>query len=149
MTNELSRRALLGAAPALAAIPAAAQDGFPERQVRYIVPFPPAGLTDIMARFVGQKLSEIWGRPVVIDNRAGGNALLGVDMAAKSPPDGHTLVAVTMTHSVNVSLFPNAPYDLLRDFAPISVLGSLPLLVLYLVAQRYFLAGMTAGSVKS
>ena len=129
MPEKIARRTLLGTAAALAALPAAAQDGFPERQVRYIVPFPPAGLTDIMARFVGQKLSEIWGRPVVIDNRAGGNALLGVDAAAKSPPDGHTLVAITMTHSVNVSLFPNAPYDLLRDFAPISVLGSLPLVV--------------------
>jgi len=102
---------------------------FPDRAVRYIVPFTPAGLTDIMARLVAQRLSEIWSRPVVVENRAGGNAMIGADAAAKAPPDGHTLLAITLTHAVNVSLFPNAPYDLMRDFAPVSVLGSLPLVV--------------------
>jgi tripartite-type tricarboxylate transporter receptor subunit TctC len=102
---------------------------FPDRPVRYIVPFTPAGLTDIMARLVAQKLSETWGKPVVVENRAGGNALIGADAAAKSAPDGHTLLAITLTHAVNVSLFPNAPYDLMRDFVPVSVLGSLPLVV--------------------
>jgi tripartite-type tricarboxylate transporter receptor subunit TctC len=119
--------------PALAALalPAAAraQSGFPDRNVRYIVPFPPAGLTDIMARFMAQKLSEIWGRQVLVDNRAGGNALIGADAAAKAAPDGHTLLAITMTHTVNATLFPNAPYDFRRDLATISVLGSLPLVV--------------------
>lgn len=124
-----ARRALLGA-PALLALatPGRAQ-AFPERPVRYIVPFAPAGLTDIMARLVAQRLGEGWGRPVIVENRAGGNAMIGADVAAKSPPDGHTLLAITLTHAVNVSLFPNAPYDLLRDFAPVSVLGSLPLVV--------------------
>lgn len=102
---------------------------FPDRAVRYIVPFTPAGLTDIMARLVAQRLGEIWGRPVVVENRAGGNAMIGADAAAKSPADGHTLLAITLTHAVNVSLFPNAPYDLMRDFLPVSVLGSLPLVV--------------------
>jgi tripartite-type tricarboxylate transporter receptor subunit TctC len=102
---------------------------FPDRAVRYIVPFTPAGLTDIMARLVAQKLGEAWGKPVVVENRAGGNALIGADAAAKAPPDGHTLLAITLTHAVNVSLFPNAPYDLMRDFTPVSVLGSLPLVV--------------------
>lgn len=113
------------------ALPAAAraQTAFPERNVRYIVPFPPAGLTDIMARFMAQKLSEIWGRQVLVDNRAGGNALIGADAAAKAAPDGHTLLAITMTHTVNATLFPNAPYDFRRDLATISVLGSLPLVV--------------------
>jgi tripartite-type tricarboxylate transporter receptor subunit TctC len=97
--------------------------------VRYIVPFTPAGLTDIMARLVAQRLGEGWNRPVVVENRAGGNAMIGADAAAKSPPDGHTLLAITLTHAVNVSLFPNAPYDLLRDFAPVSMLGGLPLVV--------------------
>jgi tripartite-type tricarboxylate transporter receptor subunit TctC len=103
--------------------------GFPDRVIRYIVPFTPAGLTDIMARLVAQRLAEIWGRAVVVENRAGGNAMIGADAAAKSPPDGHTLLAITLTHAVNVGLFPNAPYDLMRDFVPISVLGSLPLVV--------------------
>jgi tripartite-type tricarboxylate transporter receptor subunit TctC len=110
------------------ALPARAQ-AFPERALRYIVPFPPGGLTDIMARLVGQKLGDVWGRPVVIENRAGGNALIGADAAAKAAPDGYTLLAITLTHAVNASLFPNAPYDFRRDFAMLSVLGSLPLVV--------------------
>lgn len=128
---SLTRRVALKALP-LTALPlaAGAQSGsFPERPVRYIVPFTPAGLTDIMARLVAQRLSETWSRPVLVENRAGGNALIGADAAAKSPPDGYTLLAITMTHTVNVSLFPNAPYNLMQDFAPISVLGSLPLVV--------------------
>ncbi len=117
--------------PAALALPglARAQPGFPERSPRYIVPFPPGGLTDIMARFVGQRLSEIWGRAVVIDNRAGGNALIGAEAAARAAPDGHTLLAITLTHAVNATLFPNAPYDFRRDFAVLSMLGSLPLAV--------------------
>jgi tripartite-type tricarboxylate transporter receptor subunit TctC len=120
------RRALL--ATPLLALPAAGQ-GFPERAVRYVVPFTPAGLTDIMARLVAQRLQEVWQRPVVVENRPGGNAMIGADAVAKAPPDGHTLLAITLTHAVNVSLFPNAPYSLSRDLTPISVLGSLPLLV--------------------
>ncbi len=128
------RRALALAAapllvPALAPTSAQAQPAFPNHNPRYIVPFPPGGLTDIMARLVAQKLSEIWGKAVVIDNRAGGNALIGADMAAKATPDGHTLLAITLTHAVNATLFPQAPYDFRRDFATISVLGSLPLAV--------------------
>jgi len=126
----ISRRSAL--ALPLAGLPSAASaqnPAFPDRVVRYIVPFTPAGLTDIMARLVAQRLSEIWGKAVVVENRAGGNAMIGADAAAKSPPDGHTLLAITLTHAVNVGLFPNAPYDLMRDFVPVSVLGSLPLVV--------------------
>lgn len=126
----ISRRSAL--ALPLAGLPFAARaqnPAFPDRVVRYIVPFTPAGLTDIMARLVAQRLSEIWGKAVVVENRAGGNAMIGADAAAKSPPDGHTLLAITLTHAVNVGLFPNAPYDLMRDFVPVSVLGSLPLVV--------------------
>jgi tripartite-type tricarboxylate transporter receptor subunit TctC len=119
---------VLAASLALPGI-ARAQGGFPDRNPRYIVPFPPGGLTDIMARIVAQKLGEIWNRAVVIDNRAGGNALIGADLAAKAPADGHTLLAITLTHAVNATLFPNAPYDFRRDFAAISMLGSLPLVV--------------------
>ena len=127
----ICRRTILAGAPAAALLPAVAraQGAFPERTVRYIVPFPPGGLTDIMARLVGQKLSEIWGKPVVVENRAGGNALIGADAAAKSAPDGHTLLAITMTHTVNATLFPNAPFNFRQDLTTISVLGSLPLVV--------------------
>jgi tripartite-type tricarboxylate transporter receptor subunit TctC len=126
----ISRRATL-ALPLALAMPAIAraQGAFPDRNLRYIVPFPPGGLTDIMARLVAQKLSEVMGKSVVVDNRAGGNALIGADAAAKAAPDGHTLLAITLTHAVNATLFPNAPYDFRRDFAVISLLGSLPLVV--------------------
>lgn len=127
----IERRSMLRAVPFAALLPAAAraQPAFPDRPVRYIVPFPPGGLTDIMARLVGQKLSDIWGKPVVVENRAGGNALIGADAVAKSAPDGHTLLAITMTHAVNASLFPQAPYNFRTDLTTVSVLGSLPLVV--------------------
>lgn len=127
----MNRRRLLAAAPAATLLPAVAraQGAFPDRTVRYVVPFPPGGLTDIMARLVGQKLSETWGRPVVVENRAGGNALIGADAVAKSAPDGHTLLAITMTHTVNATLFPNAPFNFRQDLTTVSVLGSLPLVV--------------------
>jgi tripartite-type tricarboxylate transporter receptor subunit TctC len=125
----IRRRHMLASPAALLPALAHAQAPFPDRPVRYLVPFPPGGLTDIMARLVGQKLSEIWSRPVVIENRAGGNALIGADAVAKAAPDGHTLLAITMTHTVNATLFPNAPFDFRRDLTTISVLGSLPLVV--------------------
>ncbi|MBV1796163.1 tripartite tricarboxylate transporter substrate binding protein [Siccirubricoccus sp. G192] len=131
-----TRRAMLGLAAGLLPFTRAGAQGgpqapntFPDRGLRYIVPFTPAGLTDIMARLVAQKLTQTWSQPVVVDNRPGGNGLIGADAAAKAPADGHTLLAITLTHAVNVSLFPNAPYNLRRDFAPVSVLGSLPLVV--------------------
>lgn len=126
-----TRRAALGLAASLfgPAVAVAQPSQYPDRPIRYIVPFTPAGLTDIMARLVGQKLAELWGKPVVIENRAGGNAMIGIEAAAHAPPDGHTLAAITLTHAVNVALFPNAPYNLLRDFRAVSVLGSLPLVV--------------------
>ncbi len=129
MTMRITRRSAL-LLPALA-VPqlARAQARVPARPPRYIVPVPPGGLTDIMARIVAQKLSENWGKAGVIDNRAGGNALIGADLAAKAAPDGHTLLAITLTHAVNATLFPNAPYDFRRALTTISLLGSLPLVV--------------------
>ncbi|MBU8536382.1 Bug family tripartite tricarboxylate transporter substrate binding protein [Falsiroseomonas tokyonensis] len=124
----LRRRHVLGLAAAMLPLGAHGQS-FPDRNPRYIVPFPPGGLTDIMARLVAQRLGEAWGRAVVIDNRAGGNALIGADLAAKAEPDGHTLLAITLTHAVNATMFPAAPYDFRRAFSVISVLGSLPLAV--------------------
>lgn len=133
--TEPTRRALLAAA-ALAPLPLAshptlAQDtgSWPDRPVRYIVPFAPAGITDMMARLLAQKLAEGLGRPVPVENRPGAAAMIGADAAAKAAPDGYTLLAITLTHAVNASLVRNPPYDLLRDFAAISILGAVPLVV--------------------
>lgn len=103
--------------------------GYPNKTIRYVVPFPPGGITDMMARTLGQKISESWKQSVVVDNRAGGNALIGADMVAKATPDGYTWLAMTITHTVNASLFPQAPFSFTKDLKAVSVLGSLPLVV--------------------
>src|SRR6266545_5094795 len=96
---------------------------FPNRTVRIIVPFPPGGPADIVARFVGQRMSEDWGQPVVIENRAGGNTAIGAQAAARSAPDGYTLfVPMDTTMVMNPLVTPNLPYDPLKDFAPITLL---------------------------
>jgi tripartite-type tricarboxylate transporter receptor subunit TctC len=127
---QIARRALLAATLLPLGLPLAAQaQGFPDRTVRLIVPFTPAGQTDIMSRLIALRLQDAWGKPVVVENRPGGNALIGADAVAKAAPDGHTLLAITLTHAVNASLFPQAPYDFQRDLTTLTVLGSLPLVV--------------------
>ena len=102
---------------------------YPDKPLRYIVPFPPGGLTDQMARMVGQLLSEKWKVPVVVENKSGGNAQIGADFVAKAPADGYTLLAVTLSHAINHSLLPNSPYDFLKDLRPVALLAESSLLV--------------------
>ena len=109
----MQRRTLVAgaASAALLALPGLARaQEFPRAgmTVRYIVPFPPGGLTDVMARSVGQKLAEVLKVPVVVENKAGGNAQIGADLVAKSAPDGSTLLAITRAHAANATLFPAA-----------------------------------------
>jgi tripartite-type tricarboxylate transporter receptor subunit TctC len=112
------------------AVPGAASaQGYPSKTIRYVVPFPPGGITDMMARTIGQKTSDAWKQAVVVDNRAGGNALIGADLVAKSSPDGYTWLAMTITHTVNATLFPQAPFSFTKDLKAVSVLGSLPMVV--------------------
>lgn len=106
---------------------ASGAESFPARPVRYIVPFPPGGISDMMARVVAQQTTSAFKQSVVVDNRPGGNAMIGAAMAAKAPADGYTWLSITITHAINVTLFPEAPYDLLRDFQAVSILASLPL----------------------
>ena len=104
---------------------AAAEDAsatFPNRPIRMIVPFPAGGPSDIVARLIGQKMSEDWGQPVVIDNRPGGNTIIGAQVAAKAAPDGYTLfMAIDSTLVMNQYLYKSLPYDPLADFAPITL----------------------------
>jgi tripartite-type tricarboxylate transporter receptor subunit TctC len=120
---------MLGAVLELVLPVSAAAQSYPARSIRYIVPFPPGGITDLMARNVAQNASVSFNQPVVVDNRAGGNAMIGADLAAKSPADGYTWLGMTITHTINATLFPQAPYNLLRDLTAVSVLASLPLVV--------------------
>jgi tripartite-type tricarboxylate transporter receptor subunit TctC len=108
------------AAGVIASAPAAAQDHFPERPVRIIVPFPAGGTIDLVARHLSQVLGERFGQPVIIDNRAGANGIIGTQLVAESPPDGHTLLLVTASFAVNQSAYKKLPYDVLKDFAPIT-----------------------------
>ena len=104
--------------------------------LRYIVPFPPGGLTDVMARIVGQQLGEHWKVNVVIDNRPGSGGQIGADAAAKSPPDGGTLLAITLSHAANYTLFPKAPYSLLKDLKPVALLAGSPMLIVVPASSR-------------
>jgi tripartite-type tricarboxylate transporter receptor subunit TctC len=109
----------------LPALPAAAQS-YPEKTVRLIVPFAPAGGTDIMARSLAQRMAESTGRPFLVENRAGGNAIIGTEAVAKAAPDGYTLLFTTNIFTINPWLFPDAPFNVERDFAPVSLAGSTP-----------------------
>jgi len=93
---------------------------YPARAVRIVVPFAVGGPADIYARFVGAKLSDSLGQPFVVENRPGAGSVLGTDHVAKSPPDGYTLLMMSNTHTVNETLIPKKPFDLMRDLAPIS-----------------------------
>lgn len=104
----------------------AAINAYPTRPIRLVVPYAPGGGADTLARGIGQKLSESVGYSVVIDNRGGGGTILGSNLAAKSPPDGHTIILVASTHAVVSSLYKNLPYDPIRDFAPVVRVASAP-----------------------
>jgi tripartite-type tricarboxylate transporter receptor subunit TctC len=128
MRVTLSRRvALIAALLAIAAGPAAAQNGYPNRPVKLIVPFTAGGITDIVARLFAQKLTEDLGQRFFVDNRPGAGGNLALELAAKSPPDGYTLgVATAGTHAINPSIYPNMPYDHIKDFVPVTLLSYEP-----------------------
>ena len=101
---------------------AAAAEPFPDRPVRLIVPFPPGGVNDIASRIVANQLNALWGKPVIIDNRGGAGGNIGAEIAANSNPDGYTLFIVSSSITSNVALYRRLPFDLRRDFAPVSTL---------------------------
>lgn len=104
--------------------------GYPNKPIRMIVPFAPGGGIDILSRMLGAKYTESWGQQVVVDNRAGAAGVIGVDIAAKAPPDGYTLVIVNPSFAINATLFKKLPYDTLKDFAPITLLATQPYVIL-------------------
>lgn len=108
---------------------AAATEKFPSRPVKLIVPFPPGGVTDIVGRVVAQKLSEKWGQPVVVENRAGAGGNIGTEMGARSVADGHTLTLGSIATAISQSLYSKLGYNMLRDFEPVTQLVASPLLL--------------------
>ncbi len=125
---NLMLRTIAVVAAMLPALPVpAAQPAFPAKPIRIIVAYTPAGTTDILARAVGQKMSETWGQPVIIENRAGAAGNIGTEVAAKATPDGHTLLMGTAgTHGINVSLYRKLGWHPVNDFAPVSLVAMVP-----------------------
>ncbi len=122
------RSFILAVAAAAAFLPSLAwtQQAYPTKPVKLIVPYAPGGSGDTLARFVAQRLSEMWSQQIVIDNRPGANGILGTELAAKAAPDGYTLYFGTDSQvSINPSLYASLPYDWKRDFAPISLLATM------------------------
>ncbi|MCM3608179.1 tripartite tricarboxylate transporter substrate binding protein [Cupriavidus pauculus] len=113
----------------LAVAPAAGAQDWPTRPIRMVVPYPPGGPTDIVARVVGQKLSERLGQTVVVDNRPGAGGNIGADAVAKAAPDGYTMLVATTAHAINMTLFSKPGYNTRTDFAPVSMLTSGPLVL--------------------
>ncbi|HWH41319.1 MAG TPA: tripartite tricarboxylate transporter substrate binding protein [Usitatibacter sp.] len=116
----------MGATLAGAALPALAQEGWPGKPIRIIVPFTAGSATDILARTYGDRLTAAFGQPAVIENHPGAGGTIGAALTAKAPPDGTTLVVVSTGHVVNDVLYDNIPYDTVDDFAGVALLGNLP-----------------------
>lgn len=118
-----------------AAVVAAAFSGpaigadYPARPIRFVIGVAPGGPTDIFARLVGQRLTEKWGQPVVVDHRPGAGQTIGAEIVARAAPDGHTLLMGTQTFAVNPSIFKKLPFDSVRDFAPVTMVARQPLVM--------------------
>src|SRR5690349_17453931 len=121
-------RVLLMCAVGLLSSVATAQ--YPTKPVRLIVPFPPGGGTDLLARAIAERAAAEWGQPVVVDNRPGGGTVIGTEIVAKAAPDGYTLVMASFAHAANVSLLPKLPFDPVADFTAIGMVAFAPHLLL-------------------
>lgn len=104
-------------------------DRYPEKPIRFIVPFPPGALNDYLGRLLATKFTENWGKQMVVDNRAGGSTIIGTEMAAKAPPDGYTLLLCSVALAVNQTLFPKLPYNTDKDLAFVSMVAATPYLL--------------------
>jgi len=124
-------RNLLGLALAIFASAAAAQ-GYPAKPLRLIIPFSPGGSNDIVGRMAAAQLGERLGQPVIVDNRTGAGGTIGTEAAAKSPPDGYTVFLVSVAYAFNTSIYKKLPYDPVKSFVPVAMLGTGPaVLVVY------------------
>ncbi len=119
--NAVVRVVMVGTLMAIAGA-VAAQQTYPSKPIRIITPYAAGGSTSVLARLVGQKLTENWGQQVLVDSRGGGDTIIGADVAAKSPPDGYTILLIGTTLVINASLYSTLPYDTFKDFAPIATL---------------------------
>ena len=117
---------LLAAAAVLLPGAAQAEDAYPSKAIRIIVPFTPGSATDVMARILGERLTAAWSQPVIVDNRPGAGGSIGIRETARAAPDGYTLAVVSSGHAVNHVLYKDLGYDTLKDLSAVAMLGSLP-----------------------
>lgn len=129
MTMIQRRLLLTGAAASLAVASFPARAAYPDKPVRLIVPWAPGGSTDAIARAMAQRMGETLGQTVLVDNRPGAAGQIGTDAAAKAAPDGYTLTIVELPHAIAPAVVTKLPYDLLRDFTPITMIGTSPLIL--------------------
>jgi tripartite-type tricarboxylate transporter receptor subunit TctC len=129
---------------AAALAPAHAQTGYPERAIRFVVPYPPGGGTDVIARIVQGRLQAALGQTINIDNRGGAGGSLGTDLVAKAPPDGYTVLFTLNSHTVNPAIYAKLPFDTQKDFEPVGLVASLPQL---LAANPQFVGNSVAELV--
>src|SRR5689334_11916216 len=104
----------------------ASETNFPTKPIRMIVPFPPGGSNDILARFIAQKMSERLPQQTIVDNRAGADGIIGTEAASRSAPDGHTLLIISISYTMNPAIHAKLPYDPVKSFTPIAQIGSGP-----------------------
>ena len=129
MTTRSAVTACVLAALLTAGSAAAQPAGYPTKVIRLVVPFAPGGSNDIMARLVAQQFTESMKQQVVVDNRSSASSIIGTDIVAKTPPDGYTVLIMSLTFAVNPSLYSKLPYRTDRDFAPVTLVASAPLLM--------------------
>jgi tripartite-type tricarboxylate transporter receptor subunit TctC len=108
---------------------APAAQTYPAKAIRIVVPWPPGGGTDVVARTIAQKMHETLGQPAVVDNRAGANGIIGADLVAKAPADGYTVLLTIASHAINPTLYTKLPYDTIADLAPVSLLAEYPFVI--------------------
>ncbi|MBC5766323.1 Bug family tripartite tricarboxylate transporter substrate binding protein [Ramlibacter albus] len=128
-TRRFTLHLLAAACACMLVAPAFAQDAWPNKPVKFVVPFAPGGSTDVVARMVGQKLSDLWKQPVVIENRTGAGGNLGAEMVVKSPADGYTLLFASGSVAINPHIYKKMPFDTYRDLVPITNVAQGPMLV--------------------
>jgi tripartite-type tricarboxylate transporter receptor subunit TctC len=125
-TTFLKAAGAIALAAAALAAPYAFAQAYPSKTITLIVPFPPGGTTDVLARSIAQKLNESWGQPVVVDNRPGAGATIGATQVAKAPADGYTLLMGAVHHTIATSIYSSLPYDFQKDLAPVTIVALVP-----------------------
>jgi len=127
--NRIQASALAALIALGAAASSALAQSYPVKTIRYIIAFPPGGSNDILARIIGARMTELMGQTVIIDNRPGGGANIGVEAIARAPADGYTIGNISATHTINATLYPKLGYDILKDFTPVTRVAEIPVLI--------------------